>query len=236
MSGAVETRAGNEFGCGSVDVEELGSQSYRANGCGRTAIYTCVRTGWGGVVCEHDEAVHSSSSTSRTTNTANATVAERRPGQAAPPTGAAGFNFGITPEQAKTACEEAGHVFSGTECDGLAVDLGQSGRARFRFCTGKLCAITITLEHKGETLEQSVIRWKRGLVDKYGAPWKNDSTMPPGCSDLANCVATHLGSVRIAWTWPSHHAIELTTPERDTADAIRVELLYTSPSTVVTGL
>jgi hypothetical protein len=233
MSNTAQERAANDFGCSDVDVENVGGQSFTATGCGRSATYTCVRTATWGVACEHDDAPSSSPSRAVSSNVPTTPVATSvaTPLRTAP-TGVAGFAFGMAPDEAKTICEGAKHTFTLTgaeaKCDGFGIDLGVPGVAKLRFCSGKLCTTTLTLERNGETLEQSVVRWKRAIIDKYGTQTENHSSVPPGCSELASCISNNMGSVRVVWSWPSRESIELRVPTRDKPDDLRVELVYGS--------
>ena len=47
QSGAVSTRAANDFDCpkDQVEVEDIGGNAYKAEGCGQTGTYACVGGG-----------------------------------------------------------------------------------------------------------------------------------------------------------------------------------------------
>lgn len=228
MSGTVQERAENEFSCSNVDVENVGGQTFIASGCGKTATFTCVRGMTWGVACEHDNA--SSSSTS-TYTPAVATTAAGAPLRR-PPAGVAGFAFGISAAEAKTVCEGAGHAFAVKDaiaaCDGFATDLGAPGGIKLRFCNGKLCVATLIMDRNGQTLEDSVLHWKRAIADKYGNQTENRSNVPGGCGTLAQCVSSKAATVDVAWSWPTHESIELRVPARDNPDEERVEIAYDS--------
>ncbi len=234
MVDVVHQRAVNELGCDSVAVGELGGQTFTAYGCGRTATYTCARDRYNGVACVHDE-----SGEQRVTANAPPPVTSQ-PLDRSPPTGVAGFVFGSAQNDAKATCEAAGHAFtaasaSQAECNGFAVELGQAGVTHLRYCSGKLCGGTMTIERNGETLEQSVVRWKQGLIDKYGTQTENRTRLPLNCPDLAACVATG-ATVSLLWSWRSRESVELRVGECRSPDACRVELVYNASVQAVNGL
>lgn len=201
----VHDRAVTDLGCSDVRVEHVAGGTFEATGCGRTATYTCVNQS-----CVHDDAP---SSTIRTTTATPTPTGQAQSARPRPPTGAGGFELGSTEPQVRAACESAGHVYASkgasSTCDGLPTEVGQPAKATLKFCAGRLCGVGLIIERPNETLEQSVLRWKRALLDKYGRQAATNNEVPSDCKDLASCVLAHRAKVSIEWTWPSGEAIAL---------------------------
>lgn len=103
-------------------------------------------------------------------------------------------------------------------CDALPTEVGQPAKATLRFCAGKLCGLALIIERPSETLEQSVLRWKRALLDKYGRQTATKNEVPSDCKDLASCALAHRATVSIEWK-PSGEAIALSVIDTNAAGA-----------------
>lgn len=202
----VHDRAVADLGCTEVRVEHVAGGTFEATGCGKTATYTCVNQS-----CVHDDATSQKGTT--TGASAPAGTAQTASARLAPPAGAGGFDLGSTDAQARAACESAGHACASngasSTCDGLPTEVGPPAKAALRFCAGKLCGVALTIERPTETLEQSVLRWKRALLDKYGRQTATKNEVPSDCKDLASCALTHRATVSIEWNWPTGESIAL---------------------------
>jgi hypothetical protein len=221
----VRARAASDFACDEslININPVeGTTTYRAEGCGQHATYTCD---YRGGICTHDEgpadviaqarAAKPNDEASRAEGNATATDGGAKPlGEA--PEGGAGFAFAATEDAIRAACEAAGHTYttgspgSGV-CDGAAVDVGAPARVRVVYCASKACAIAVGLavEHD-ENLTSAIVRWRRALVEKYGQASRIESDVPDECEhDLAACLADHRAKLQVVWDWPSHKRITL---------------------------
>jgi len=85
------------------------------------------------------------------------------------------------------------------------------------------------VERPEETLEQSVLRWKKSLTQKYGSPTHVDSHVDSECSDLAACVIDKRATVHVDWAFSTRQSIVLSTiPMGDDASSVRVKISYAS--------
>jgi hypothetical protein len=233
MSHVVHERAVADLGCDDVQIEHVAGGTFEATGCGRSATYTCVTQAWSSGTCVHDDDPSQGSPATRTA--APVATGQTSSARHAPPASAGGFELGITDAQARAACETAGHVYAtkaaSSSCDGLPTEVGQPAEARLRFCASKLCRVTLVIQRPSETLEQSLVRWKRALVDKYGGQTATENQIPSDCKDLASCVAAHRATVSVEWTWPTGEGIALSVVNTngdggDNPDGVVVRVSY----------
>lgn len=235
-SGIVRARAVRELGCKDVEIESVSEGTFIATGCGKTATYTCMQSNVGRTMYSKSACVRDDppSDTPIVVTTAPATPTQSNaPSQFPPPTGAGGFELGMSDADARSACEGAGHVFTakkyGGLCDGLVKAIDLPAIAGLRFCGQQLCEVNLVVERPDETLEQSVLRWKRSLTQKYGPPTSADSHVDSECADLATCVIDKRATVHVDWAFPTRQTIVLSTIQTGSdASGIRVRISYAS--------
>jgi len=101
----VHDRAVRELGCKDVGVESIAEGTYVATGCGKTATYTCTSSNVGQTMYTRSACVRDDPpSNAPIVVTAAPTTQSSAPSQFPPPTGAGGFELGIsTPTRALLA-------------------------------------------------------------------------------------------------------------------------------------
>lgn len=131
-----------------------------------------------------------------------------------PPTGAAGFDFGVTRQEAQRRCEAAGNEWSaadrGGSCSGAAVDVGPVSGVSLGWCDGRMCSIDI--EQHPEKWSRSIVELKGRLEAKYGRPAESPGPIPKECrsdAQLAQCLASNTFAMRYFWSWSSGESLEL---------------------------
>ena len=163
-----------------------------------------------------------------------------------PPTGAAGFDFGITPEQAQEVCEGAELAFAGKgsryECAGTPAGVGMAASTHLRFCNGQLCVIVVEGEldpNDGSKWKKSFLKLKRGLTKRYGEPTHDKIEWPSTCQkddELVGCLQEGTASLRLDWTWGKSSGIVLMMGARKTEKgAASLRLTYASDKVSKTG-
>ncbi len=121
----------------------------------------------------------------------------------APPQELAGFTFGASPQQARRACEGAGHRWSPGHvavCSGVARDPGFDAKMRLRFCDGALCEATAVL--RGEEPLASYVRLVRALRGAFGEEVRARLRAAPGCHEaLARAGVGRCDEARARHYW-----------------------------------
>jgi hypothetical protein len=241
-SGIVQTRAASEFECpeDNVEVENIGGTTFRASGCGQTAVYTCSKLASGTAApfpCVRDDPPRPSVAQPPPASRAAASPGRLRDA----PSGAGGFEFGVQEADVQRVCEGAGHAYSiiaanEGACDGLALDIGAKAKARVRYCAQKLCLVSIEVEREPKaTLLQTFWRLKGALVEKYGDPTKAEAALPADCFDeLGTCVANQRVKLHFEWQWPSRYGIVTSAVRNDATKAVVVHIDYSSPASLQT--
>jgi len=239
-TGIVRERAANEFSCDeeNIEVYSIGGNTYRAIGCGKDATYTCSKAIEGAdlagnsIPCVHDEGASSNSGQPAAQGQPPNPTARLR----APPTGAGGFDFGLGQADAQRLCEQAGHAYGKVSadvasCDGLAANIGADGKAQLRFCSAKLCEVSIEVDTgDGQSLAKTVGRFRATLAEKYGQPTQVSSNIPSDCAKvLAACVADERAKIAFEWKWPSRHTIAVSAAKASAGQAVRLLFSYSSP-------
>jgi len=158
-----------------------------------------------------------------------------------PPTGAAGFDFGETPESVASRCEAAGQAWREGNatasnrgdkgrpgCSGAATALGIPARVDFEFCDGRACSIT--LEHvPPSNWSRSLVSLKAKLETKYGSAHESSGIVPEWCrSETAfkGCLESQQVALRYTWRWAGGESIEMSVGKRSEADNSAVRLVY----------
>ncbi|HEY3822703.1 MAG TPA: hypothetical protein VGL81_36310 [Polyangiaceae bacterium] len=198
----VRVRAASDFGCGDsqIQVEQLGASTYLATGCGQSDQYTC-ETRWKDLVCARDVAASTAWQTDSLQPRPPAPLLD-------PPPGAGGFAFGASEDDARRACEQAGHAYAPGEnghasCNGLAAEIGAPASATLDYRDGKVSAVWLQIALvPNENIARALTRWKAALVGQYGGPSASLVTVPSTCvDDVTPCLLDRSGSIRFDWRW-----------------------------------
>jgi hypothetical protein len=240
MRGVVRERSAHELDCpeDEIDVESIGGTSYRAEGCGSTATYTCI-----GSVCVRDdppgEARNEPDPVATPKPGDSQETASRTPASDPPP-GAGGFEFGAARKVAQAACVEEGYEWKalgkGTyTCSGVVkgVDLADAS-TELSFCRATLCRIVITGKApEGSGWMTTAVGLLKVLVAKYGEAAERDVRIPQSCvkeRGSPDCIERGDASLRVLWTWPTAQRIELFAGIPDGSQGPAIQIAYTSPS------
>jgi len=131
------------------------------------------------------------------------------------PVGAAGFELGMTENEAEQHCRAAGEMWSVDSRD-LVECSGSAGkklpfRVNLQLCDGNVCRIILT-QHVAE-IRRAVERWSAvtdDLAHKYGSPGEREISIPNPCAKvdaLAACLERGSAKVQAAWVWGTGHAV-----------------------------
>jgi hypothetical protein len=176
--------------------------------------------------------------------------ANRRPTTA--PTGGAGFDFGVTPEDAASRCEAAGQTWrdgnaresgdglateksSGNAnhddrpgCSGPATSLGIAASVDLEFCEGRTCSIT--LEHVPRTdWSRSSVQLKAKLETKYGPAQESSGIVPEQCRSeqaFSRCLESQQVSLRYTWRWTGGESIVMSVGKPNESESTAIRLVY----------
>lgn len=129
-----------------------------------------------------------------------------------PPTGAAGFRFGMPVEEARQRCEGAGHRWSvakGGEdsflCTGTPEPQTIPADVIVEHCGGTVCYIGVRHAIKGSqpsAWHQAFDVVLGDLRKQHGEPSKLDRIIPDGCEvNLAVCLGDSRARVVAVWGW-----------------------------------
>lgn len=155
----------------------------------------------------------------------------------APPTGAAGFDFGETLQDAARRCEAAGETWRGSSadnpankpgCSGPAAWLGIKASVDLAFCGGRACAITLDHVPSG-SWSRSAVALKAMLETKYGSAQKSSGTVPEHCrgeQEFARCLETEQVALQYEWTWADGESIEMTVGKTESTGHAAIRLVY----------
>lgn len=165
----------------------------------------------------------------------------RRPSPA--PTGAAGFQFGESKEDAQRRCETAAMIWDGTAerpaCSGNSAALGLSARIALELCDGRVCAIAIEHKPRGNW-STSIAGLKATLEAKYGRPSSGESSgiIPKECrteAEFTQCLESSALSLQFEWRWPSGESLKLAVGKLEPATPASVRLVYRRPDSAVSS-
>jgi hypothetical protein len=157
--------------------------------------------------------------------------ASRQP--SAPPKGAAGFEFGESPEDAARRCEEAGQTWrdSGDDkpgCSGPASPLGIDASVTVSFCNERLCSITV--EHvPPSNWSRSAVALKANLQAKYGLVQESSGGVPKNCRRehaLTRCLESQQVVLQYKWAWASGESLEMSVGKPKETDHSAIRLVY----------
>lgn len=152
------------------------------------------------------------------------------------PTGVAGFSFSMSPVQAESACEQAGHSWestsSGGNCTGTPQSVGLPGRVHLVSCGKEFCELQVVAQTKGRNPFDETIEFKRALQDSYGPPATSNAVVPDECSPAPlECITSGKAHMSFAWKFPNGTGIELylgRTPQSVGSGAVddQIRILY----------
>jgi hypothetical protein len=155
--------------------------------------------------------------------------------RAAAPTGAAGFDFGVTSEEAQRRCEIAGREWStgaeGASCSGAAAELFMSANVQLGFCDGRTCRITVEHHPAGGWAARSV-QLKAQLEAKYGSPASTSGSIPGRCRSggaFVSCLETDALHLSYKWQWATGEALELEVGKPAPSLPPAIRLRYSRP-------
>jgi hypothetical protein len=158
----------------------------------------------------------------------------------AEPKAAAGFNLQGNRQDARSACELAGHVWTevtqnGAVCSGAPQNLGFEAKVLLQFCGVQTCAVAVVSRPK-EQWAKSLASIRNALVSKYGESQDNDVRMPKSCLTEANflsCVTDGRARVSYKWAWPSgakvRYWIKKDPGPGDDGSGPSIQIVYSKP-------
>lgn len=222
----IRAQAASDFGCPHVEVDTMSLNNFEASGCGQTAQYFVND---GQIIGPIERPADSPAVIVQSVPPAPPPLRE-------PPSGAGGFAFGASEDEARRACEQAKHTYTTDaggrgSCDGVAADVGAPARAALTYCDGKVCAVSLAIAvAANDDLAHALVRWKDALVDKYGGPTSSHAHIPDSCDgDVTPCLRDKHGQIRFDWRWRAGQHIALTTGAGGGQKAW-VEIGYSAPT------
>ena len=128
-----------------------------------------------------------------------------------PPGRPAGFQFGISPEEAKAACVLEGHRFKETsgryECSGAAMETAFAQTTSLEFCEDELCRIDSRSQPSQRLSKPWLQRFaaiKRHYVSRYGKPKRVRFKLPNRCKkEILPCLKDGKAAMIYSWRWPA---------------------------------
>ena len=131
------------------------------------------------------------------------------------PVGAAGFELGMSENEAEKHCRAAGEMWSVDSRD-LVECSGSAGKklpfhVNLQLCDGNVCRIILS-QHVADT-SRAVERWSAvtdDLARKYGPPGERETNIPKECTKvdaLGACLERASAKVESAWVWGMGHAV-----------------------------
>jgi len=154
------------------------------------------------------------------------------------PAGVAGFKFVMTADEARSACEGAGHTWTDSSnvaaCSGPAESVGMSGMVQLQPCNDGFCQILVTSEPGDSELLSTVTTLKQALEKRYGAPATTNTALPRDCQQaIAPCVDEQRAYLEYIWTFDNGQGVKLRLGKKP-VDALersgtdhKLRLLYT---------
>ncbi len=135
-------------------------------------------------------------------------------GESETPSGFAGFDFEMTPEQGKERCEESGHSWSQSEkfgaCDGPARDIGVDGSVQMLRCGDAYCQVLFISEPEPAQLVTNMGELKAALERKYGPAKESNSAIPQSCTEtLVECIESQRAYLEYTWEFPHGESVRL---------------------------
>ncbi|HMR81202.1 MAG TPA: DUF4156 domain-containing protein [Polyangiaceae bacterium] len=153
-------------------------------------------------------------------------------GAEAEPSGAAGFDFGISPAEAESVCTSASFEWRQREregyfgCSGTPRAVGLDAAVLLKFCEGKLCWVRISgvpKSTKSAAWTQSITTLKTALEQKYGSAATTDVRLPKDCrtEGLLDCLRDGSAHAKFEWKWKTRR-VELSMDKAGGEPSIRL--------------
>jgi len=149
-------------------------------------------------------------------------------------TGAGGFHFGQTRDEAQQACTDGHLEFTATDkggarCSGLLSKLGYKAAAQFGFCEEAVCKIALVLDTTAPTAEliKSFHSLSSALTKKYGEPAAEQTRLPADCAGAKADECMKGGEIVLTrgWAWPTV-GVQLVLNQPEGAAQPRFVVLY----------
>lgn len=162
-----------------------------------------------------------------------------QPLDGAAPEGVAGFTFGTTQEEARTACEGAGYDWKALSsdryvCGGPAKEFALPVRVALQFCEAKACAVTLV--HRPEQSWYKTFQKLRDTLEKkYGHSVTKEVNLGDSCTSdnrMPKCLLHAAASAHYRWRWHGGQSVALIaerpTPELDGEQYPSLRLHYST--------
>lgn len=208
--GQLRARAAVDLDCKSdLTLTRIDSLTQVAEGCQRRAVYIESCRNRNTCTWVLNSEVNASGSAPSAPSPSRS---ETPPDSSEIPEEAVGFRFGMTQEEARAACETAGHLWS-TEggrgkCSGLPVEVGLRAQANAKFCDTRLCGLTVSGEVTEDSGTAFLAIWS-ALREKYGVPREKRTVLPSSCRDqFVRCVLDGQAEFRAKWVWKDGSKLE----------------------------
>jgi len=154
------------------------------------------------------------------------------------PVGVAGFEFAMTADEARLACEGSGNDWTegarGAACSGPAENVGVDGTVQLLPCNEAFCQILVTSEPSEGELIPAVKALRNALEKRYGAPSDSDTAVPQDCREtVTECLDAQRAYLEYIWTFENGQVVKLRLGKKpevggDSAGADhKLRLLYT---------
>jgi hypothetical protein len=134
-----------------------------------------------------------------------------------PPTGGAGFDFGMDPVKVQKQCRarngELGQSGSVTTCLIRNAQVGATLLTLIEYCRGVTCRVHSVAVIERADAESWLVPFehlRRELQRDYGSPDEQETNFPADCEkDFADCVRSGKASATLRWRWEDGHAVML---------------------------
>jgi hypothetical protein len=159
----------------------------------------------------------------------------------APPSGGAGYDFGIQPSAAEARCAASNGAWkqeSGvSSCMVRNQRAGATQLTLVEFCGGSLCRVHSLLALDAPDAKSWLVAFehlRKQLEKSYGAPDDRQLSLPAECeSAFADCVRSGAAAARLRWRWEDGHAVMLLVAAAGDAGA-GITVSYASPASART--
>jgi len=152
---------------------------------------------------------------------------------ASAPSGAAGFQFRMSPADAEKACSSAKAQWqvdaATSDCSQAPVSVGFEAKVRVEFCEAGLCKISLAAQKEREVSEQVAFfqRLTSTMEKRYGSATVKDDVSDSTCSSVADlmdrCIEHGVATLKREWKWPDKAFVVATLGLVDGKVAVRVE-------------
>lgn len=154
------------------------------------------------------------------------------------PTGMGGFEFSMSADEAKAACQASGHSWKESRkyasCSGLPRPIGIAGEIKLQRCGAGFCQMLLTAPVDEHRIIDQVGELKGALEQQYGEVSLQKTAVPQSChSNLPSCLKEQHAHLEYLWRFRTGEAIKLRLGKRRlpgrpvTGADLNVRLLYT---------